>query len=246
MGNVHLVTGYAGKAHVQAADTGSFNVAMYDNNEFVFNRGNMFQASIVTNNKVRVLDGDLLMQGRHIRLNEGSYVDLIIENGQQSLKRYDLIVARYTKDAVTSVEDVNLVVIKGTAAESPADPAHTSGDLLEAHDVLNDMPLFRVKLDGLNIEGIDTLYKSALPFTTWISNVSAKAKEAATAAQNAQDTADAASTKANAAMPKAGGTFTGQAVAYSTNRTQSDLRNCVICNSSWTAVSTNRLIFLRK
>lgn len=246
MGNVHLVTGYAGKAHVQAADTGSFNVALYGDSEFVFMRGNMFQASIVTNNKVRVLDGDLLMQGRHIRLNEGSYVDLIIENGQQSLKRYDLIVARYTKDAVTSVEDVNLVVIKGTAAESPADPAHTSGDLLEAHDVLNDMPLFRVKLDGLNIEGIDTLYKSAMPFTTWISNVSAKAKEAATAAQNAQSAADDASTIASAAMPKIGGIFTGNVTAYSANRTTSGLRNAIVCNSSWTPISTDRLIFLRK
>lgn len=62
---------------------------------------------------------------------------------------------------------------------------------------------------------------------------------AATAAQG---------TKADNAMPKSGGTFTGNAVAYSTNRTTSGLRNIEIRTTSATGTlqSTNKIIGVRK
>ena len=54
---------------------------------------------------------------------------------------------------------------------------------------------------------------------------------------------------ADAAMPKAGGTFAGNVAAYATNRTGANLRNCVVVSSgsSPTAnlVSTNALVFSR-
>lgn len=50
----------------------------------------------------------------------------------------------------------------------------------------------------------------------------------------------------NAQMPIAGGTFTGNAVAYSTNRSSTCLRNIVVQNSSGTAQSTNYIIMKRK
>ena len=53
-------------------------------------------------------------------------------------------------------------------------------------------------------------------------------------------------TLADNAMPKSGGTFTGNAVAYSTNRTGANLRNISVQNSSSTEVSTNRIIMKRK
>lgn len=63
----------------------------------------------------------------------------------------------------------------------------------------------------------------------------------ATAVQEAQNTA-------NAAMPKSGGTFTGDAVAYSTNRTTSGLRNIEvrITDTSGDLQSTNKIIMVRK
>ena len=153
MANMHLVTGYAGKEHVTAADHGAFHTALFGSGQFVLNTGNKLAASSPSNNTVRILDGDLLMQGRHVRLNEGSHVDLNIENGTQGYYRNDLIVARYTRNESTGVEEVNLVVIKGTAAASnPADPGHTSGDLITDHAIQNDMPLYRVVLNGLAVE----------------------------------------------------------------------------------------------
>lgn len=162
MSNLHLVTGYAGAAHITAADHGSFNSAIFGAGQYVLNRGNKFAASIVSNNKITVLDGDLLIQGRHVRLNEGSYVDLTIDNGAQGMQRHDLIVARYTKNSATGVEECNLVVIKGTAAASnPADPAYTAGDIINDHVTIADMPLYRVILNGLNVQPLVQLFTIA-------------------------------------------------------------------------------------
>lgn len=159
MANMHLVTGYAGQEHVNAADHGALNAALFGEGQFVLLKGNQLAASIITNNSIRVLDGDIMMQGRHIRLNEGTYVDLAIENGQQGYLRNDLIVARYEKNSATGIEECNLVVIKGTAVtQNPADPAYTSGSIIEDHDILNDMPLYRVPLNGLNVGNLVRLF----------------------------------------------------------------------------------------
>lgn len=159
MGNIHLVTGYAGQEHVTAADMGAFNASVFGGGQYVTGNGNQLAASVVTNNQIRVLDGDIIMQGRHIRLNPGTYVDLTIENGAQGMLRNDLIVARYTKNSTTGVEDCNLVVIKGTpATSSPADPAYTAGDIIGDGDILNDMPLYRVPLNGLNVGTLVRLF----------------------------------------------------------------------------------------
>ncbi len=160
MGNIHIVTGYKGAAHVTSEDDGSLYAAIFGNGQKVLNRGNKFAASVISNNSIRVLDGDIMMQGRHVRLNENTYVDLTIENGAQDVSRNDLIVVRYSKDASTGVEDCNLVVIKGTAAASdPNDPAYTTGNILEDHDALNDMPLYRVPIVGLNVQTLVPLFE---------------------------------------------------------------------------------------
>lgn len=160
MGNLHLITGYAGKDHITAADQGAFNAALIGTGKFVLDKGNVFKAQVISNNQIRVLDGELMMQGRFVRLNPYNYVDLSIDSGAQGMKRNDLIVARYIKDAVTGIEDCNLVVIKGTAVAStskPADPAYKTGDIqtgtgMQADGSLqSDMPLWRIPLDGLNV-----------------------------------------------------------------------------------------------
>jgi len=174
MANLHLVTGYAGAAHVAAADQGSLHVALFGGNNVVFNRGNQFAASIVSNNKIRVADGDLLLQGRHVRLQENTYVDLAIENGEQGYKRNDLIVVRYTKNSGTGIEECNLVVIKGTATTgTAADPEYTDADLIMDHALTTDFPLWRVPLDGLNVQNLVPLFSTLNSY----SNVNARLVE---------------------------------------------------------------------
>lgn len=159
MANMHLVTGYAGQEHITAADQGAWNAAIVGSGEYVLEKGSKFAATVITNNQIRIADGDILMQGRHIRLNEGGYVDLAIENGAQGYQRNDLIVVRYTKNSSTGIEEANLVVIKGTAATSgAADPEYTSGNIITDHVLQNDMPLYRVPLDGLTVGNLVPLF----------------------------------------------------------------------------------------
>ncbi len=158
MGNLHLVTGYAGRSHVTAADMASLFESLIRNGQFVMAAGSGFNAAVVTNNQIRVSDGELMMQGRHIKLDPGAYVDVTIENGEQRLLRHDLIVARYSRNAETGIEDCNLIVIKGVPAESdPADPDYITGNINAEGATENDMPLYRVVMSGLNIERLDAL-----------------------------------------------------------------------------------------
>lgn len=161
MANLHLVTGFSGQPHVSAADQGSLFEALIRGGEFVLEAGTRFSASIVTNNQIRVNDGEMMMQGRHVKLNPGAYVDLAIENGSQGYRRSDLIVIRYTRTPDSGIEECNLVVLKGTPAETnPADPEYTTGNLNAEGALQHDFPLYRVSLSGLVLEGVTALFKT--------------------------------------------------------------------------------------
>ena len=163
MDNLHLVTGFLGREHITATDQGAFNAALIGTGQFVLEKGKVFEAQVINNNLVRVFDGELMMQGRFVRLAPNEYADLAIENGEKGLKRNDLIVVRYTKDTLSGVESVNLVVIKGEAVEGePVDPAFTEGDITNGEALLHEFPLWRIPIDGLNVGEPVALY--GLPF----------------------------------------------------------------------------------
>ena len=152
MSNMHLVTGYQGQEHIKAIDQAAFNAALIGTGQFVLDKGRVLEAQIISNNQIRILDGELMMQGRFVRLDPGTYVDLTIENGVQGKKRNDLIVARYTKNTVTGIESVDLVVIKGASVNSnPADPAHIEGDITNGASAQHDFPLWRIPIDSLSV-----------------------------------------------------------------------------------------------
>ena len=155
----HLVTGYAGNEHIKSEDQGSFNASFFGAGQFVMEAGNMMEASIIDNNTVRILDGDLLMQGRHIRIKPNTYEDIIIETGNAGVNRFDLIVMEYTKDEPTGIEGSNIKVIKGTAtAGTPTLPEYINGNILEGAN-LNQMPLYRVKVEGVVLSDITPLFE---------------------------------------------------------------------------------------
>ena len=164
MGNLHLITGRKGENHITAADHGSFNAAIFGEGSYVLNRGSKFAASVISNNQIDVADGDLLFQGRHIRLNENKKISLTIETGTPDTYRRDLIVARYTRDSSSGKEDCNLIVIKGKeVASSPADPSYNNGSIIKNSVLIADMPLYRVPLNGINVGTPVALFKNANP-----------------------------------------------------------------------------------
>ena len=160
--SLHLITGHLGQEHITAADHASFNVSVFGKENFVFERGNRFKAETISNNLIRILDGDLMIQGRHVRLAENTYEELQIENGTQGMYRYDCIVARYTKDAATGIEKCEFVVVKGEEnAVKGQEPELMQGDITEqGNDLVTDYLLYRVELEGINIVTVRKMFRT--------------------------------------------------------------------------------------
>ena len=157
--SLHLITGYAGESHITSADQGAYNMATYGEGQFVLNRGNKFVTTIVSNNSVTVADGEAMMQGRYIKMIPGTSESVTIDNGTAGMKRHDLICLRYEKDSGTGVETATMVVKKGTEdASTPVDPTYVQGDITDGTDLVNEMPLYRVLIDGLTLDSITPLF----------------------------------------------------------------------------------------
>lgn len=154
---MNIVTGYTGIKHVTAGNEACQNMGIVGAGDYVLDVGSRLSASIISNNQVRIADGDIFMQGRHATILSGSYDNVEIANGAQGLKRNDIIAARYTMNADTSVESMELTVIQGSAAETASDPELTSG-ILRDGDTVHEMPLYRVRLDGLTLTAVEPLF----------------------------------------------------------------------------------------
>lgn len=192
MGNVHLVTGYAGKVHVTAEDQASLYAALFGADSFVLTRGSRLAATVTSSNSIQIADGDVILQGRHIRLDYGSTVELALANGASGQSRNDLIAVRYTKTLDTGVEEANLVVIQGTATAGTAvDPAYNTGDLFAGNVLAVDFPLYRVPLSGLTVQ-------DPVPLFQVFGTIPAQVQAANAAALSAQRAADAALPAASA------------------------------------------------
>lgn len=174
---MHLVTGYAGKEHITSADQGSFNAAVMGAGEFVLEGGEQFRCQVISNNKVRIYDGEALMQGRHIKSERNTYEETTHDNGTQGYQRIDLVVLTYTKDATTGIENVTMDVIKGTpSASNPDVPEYVTGDILNLGDLKNQMPLYKIPFDGLSIGEPVAMFKTISALETMKAEVDAEAE----------------------------------------------------------------------
>lgn len=173
--STHLITGKAGYEHVKASDHGALHAAIMGGGEFVLEGGEQFACQVISNNKVRIFDGEALMQGRHIRIDRNTYEETTHDNGVQGYKRIDLVVLTYTKDEGTGVENVALEVIKGTPSESnPSVPSYVTGDILNNGELKNQMPLYKIPFDGLSIGEPVKMFETVPTMQTMKEEVNAK------------------------------------------------------------------------
>jgi lysophospholipase L1-like esterase len=168
MANLHLVTGHAGEPHIKSSDDASLMQAIYSGDSVVLDRNNAFSCDVISNNIIRVYDGEALMQGRYIKMDKGNYVDLTIDNGHTGYRRIDVIAIEYTKDDETNIEEANLVVVKGpeTKQEQANVPQLIEGDTVDGSAPTNQMALYHVKIDGLSIVDVEQAYTVGQDFQT--------------------------------------------------------------------------------
>lgn len=145
-----LITGHAGKNHVDSADMGEAFAGIVGKGRYILDTGQGMACTMTDSNTLRVGTGSMLMDGRIVR-NETA-ATFKIANGTQGQYRHDLACLRYTLDRSNdSIESVTPVVLQGTAASSESaakDPSYTAGDILSG-DLTAIVPIARVKLAGL-------------------------------------------------------------------------------------------------
>ena len=158
-----LITGFAGVPHVGSDDMGAFQAGILGVGSYVLQTGQQLKATVASANKVTIGTGDLVMNGRHVRM--ATATDLTIQNGAQGQKRNDLIVCRYSK-ASDGKETATLVVVKGTATTgTPADPSYNKTSILDGASV-SDMPLYRIPIANLSVGTPVQLFKVLTPLDT--------------------------------------------------------------------------------
>lgn len=175
-----IITGYTGSPHVTAEQDRDINIGIFGNESYVLQTGSQLTAEVSSNNEIKVRDGVIMHQGCAASIKKNTYDSLAITNGSQGMKRVDLIVARYSRDPSTNVESLALKVIQGTPNEnSPTVPGYTTGDI-QSGDLVADMPLYQVILNGLNITEVKKLFS----VQGSIAELSSKFKNAETTIKN--------------------------------------------------------------
>lgn len=151
---MNIITGYKAEPHITAQQDRNVNMGIFGTDTYIVNIGSTMAATVVSANEITIADGLLVTEGCTAEIERGTSESLEIANGSQGMLRTDLIVARYTKESGTGVEDMELAVITGTpAASSPADPSYNTGSIANG-DTLVDFPIYRVSLNGISIESV--------------------------------------------------------------------------------------------
>lgn len=140
--------------HIFAQDDAAIYQAICGD-DCVFNIGNKFKTTTLSNNKIRLSDGVLQVGGHIARIKSGDYEDLTIANGVSGKKRVDIIVCRF--QTTGKIDNMQLIVKQGTAGTTYVDPALVQNDLY-SNGTTREMPLYRVKIDGLNVVAVEQMF----------------------------------------------------------------------------------------
>ena len=151
---MEIITGYKAEPHITAQQDRNVNMGIFGSGTYIVDMGSKMAATVVSANEISIADGLVVAQGCTAEVARGTSESITVENGEQSMLRKDLIVLRYTKDASTNIEDMQLGIIKGTPATSnPSVPSHTSGSIADG-DTLVEFPLYTVNISGITIQSV--------------------------------------------------------------------------------------------
>lgn len=144
--SLEIITGKTGEPHIDSEDIGAYNAYTIGKDSYLLNGLDM---SITNVNTLHVGTGEVLFQGRHVRI-KGNGEDVAIANGTTGYKRNDILCLKYQKFPQNSdIESISLELIKGTPTTgTPADPAITTGSILNGDTVVY-LKLARIVVNGL-------------------------------------------------------------------------------------------------
>jgi len=165
-----IVSGRTGSPHVTSQQFRQMLEGIIGQGSYIITSGENLKPELSSNNLLKIRSGMMAHHGCISCVDIGTYDEVTLTNGSQGMKRIDLIVNRYTRNAETEVENCSWKVIQGKpVASNPAVPVYTSGNLQNG-DLVDECPAFEVHYDGINV----TEVKSLLSVTDGLSGLSRK------------------------------------------------------------------------
>ena len=168
---VKLMTGATGEQNIQAADDRECLAGITGHDSYVFPTGSQLKATLVDANTVTIGTGAGSLQGSRFRCSTTTTVN--IQSGTQGQFRHDIIGLHFSRET-SGREGLEFQVLTGEPAASEgaaADPAYTAGDLLKG-DAEAFMPLYRVKLSGINASDPEPMFSVLVPLADLRNSVS--------------------------------------------------------------------------
>lgn len=168
---VKLMTGATGEQNIKAADDRECLAGITGLDSYVFPTGSQLKATLVDANTVTIGTGAGSLQGSRFRCSTTTTVN--IQSGTQGQYRRDIIGLHFSRET-SGREGLEFQVLTGEPAASEgaaADPAYTAGDLLKG-DAEAFMPLYRVKLSGINAADPEPMFSILTPLATLGDSVS--------------------------------------------------------------------------
>lgn len=167
---MEIVSGRIGKPHVTSQQFRQLIEGTVGQESCILTSGENLEPELASNNSLKIRSGMLAHHGNISSVKIGTYDAVNLSNGSQGMKRIDLVVCRYTRNAETEVESCNWVVIMGTPVSSnPVAPTYTVGNLQEG-DLVDDCPVFEVHYDGINVTEVRKILSVAPNLTELNSN----------------------------------------------------------------------------
>lgn len=157
MKGITVNTAPEAEPHICAEDDAAVYQAIFGG-DGVSTIGQACKATVLSNNKVRIADGVLCVDGHMARIPYGEYEDCEIMNGQSGKNRNDIIVAKFETTGTGGIDTMTCEVIQGTAGETAVDPELTQDDIYAGGKV-REYPLYRVKIEGLSITAVEQMFE---------------------------------------------------------------------------------------
>lgn len=170
---VKLMTGATGEQNIQAADDRECLAGITGLDSYIFPTGSRLKATLVDANTVTIGTGAGSLQGSRFRCSTTTAVT--IQSGTQGQFRHDIVGLHFSR-GTSGREGLEFQVLTGDPASSEgaaSDPSYTEGDLLKG-DAEAFMPLYRVKLSGINAADPEPMFSVLTPLATLGDSVSLK------------------------------------------------------------------------
>jgi hypothetical protein len=155
-----LLTAKKGEPHFTSNHFRAMLESVFGNGSYVSEIYEGLAPELSANNIVKIHSGILIHHGGLFLIEPGTYDEVNYMNGTQSMKRIDLIVARYTKNRDTGYEDCEWVIVQGEPAQvDPVAPSYESGNMQNG-DFVDDCPVFEIHFDGITVTEIKPLLET--------------------------------------------------------------------------------------